>query len=328
MTSRAPFEIGGADVKPGRSAQVELPVDRLITGAPMSMPVTVLHGANDGPTVWINAAVHGDELNGVEVVNRVLADLDPKLMNGTLLAVPVVNVHGFMSGDRYLPDRRDLNRSFPGSAKGSLASRMAHIFMTEIVDRCEIGIDLHTASDNRTNLPQIRADLDDPRTRELAEVFGVPLMMHSKAGAGTLRRAAGKTNTLLLLYEAGEALRFNKRAISNGVSGVRRVLRHLEIADWDGPERKTTEISRSSRWMRASKSGVLRMDVDLGDVVEERQVLGTIIDAFGKRLSTVKSTRAGLVIGRTLYPICNKGDALVHIASLEESNGARETSGP
>ncbi len=320
MTSREPFAIGDTEVKPGRSAQVELPVSRLITGAPISMPVTVMHGKFDGPTMWINAAVHGDELNGVEVVNRILADLDPKQMNGTLLAVPVVNVHGFMTGDRYLPDRRDLNRSFPGSAKGSLASRLAHIFMTEIVNRCEIGIDLHTASDNRTNLPQIRADLDDLKTRELAEVFGVPLMMHSKAGAGTLRRAAAKSGSTILLYEAGEPLRFNKPAISNGVDGVRRVLRHLEIADWEGPARSTTEVSRSSRWMRAAQSGVLRLDVDLGDVVEERQVLGTIIDAFGKRLSTVRSTRAGLVIGRTLYPLSNKGDALVHIASLDSAD--------
>ena len=319
MSTRAPFEIGDIEVRPGRSAQVELPVSRLITGAQISMPVTVLHGKNDGPTVWINAAVHGDELNGVEVVNRVLADLKPKEMNGTLLAVPVVNVHGFLNGDRYLPDRRDLNRSFPGSAKGSLAARLAHIFMTEIVNRCEIGIDLHTASDNRTNLPQIRANLDDPKTRELARVFGVPLMMHSKAGAGTLRRAAGNADKVLLLFEAGEPLRFNKLAIDNGVDGVRRVLRHLEIADWDGPARSTAEMSRSSRWMRASKSGVLRMNVNLGDVVDEKQVLGTIIDAFGKKLATVRSTRAGLVIGRTLYPLTNKGDALVHVASLEPS---------
>ena len=320
MTTRAPVDIGGTEIRPGRSAHVELPVSRLITGAQISMPVTVLHGKNDGPTIWISAAVHGDELNGVEVVNRVLADLKPKDMFGTLVAVPVVNVHGFMNGDRYLPDRRDLNRSFPGSAKGSLAARLAHIFMTEIVNRCEIGIDLHTASDNRTNLPQLRVDLDDAKTRELASVFGVPLMMHSKPGAGTLRKAARDAGARLLLYEAGESLRFNKLAIDNGVDGVRRVLRHLEIADWDGPARTTAEMSRSSRWMRAPKSGVLRMNVDLGDVVEERQILGTIIDAFGKRLSTVRSTRAGLVIGRTLYPLCNKGDALVHIASLEPAD--------
>ncbi len=313
-------------MRAGRSAQVELPVSRLITGAPISMPVRVVHGNGDGPTMWINAAVHGDELNGVEIVNRVLASLDPKTLNGTLLAVPVVNVHGFLNGDRYLPDRRDLNRSFPGSAKGSLASRLAHIFMTEIVERCDIGIDLHTASDNRTNLPQLRANLDDPQTRELAEVFGVPLMMHSKPGSGTLRREATKAGATFLLYEAGEPLRFNNKEIRTGVNGIRRVMRHLGMADWDGPERTTAEVSRSSRWIRASKSGVLRMDVDLGDIVEERQVLGTVIDAFGKKLSTVRSTRSGIVIGRTLYPLCNKGDALVHVASIEVADDADETS--
>ncbi len=317
MSTRAAFEIGETEVRAGKKAQVELPVSRLITGAQISMPVTVMHGKSDGPTVWMNAAVHGDELNGVEIVNRVLAELDPKTLSGTLLAVPVVNVHGFMNGDRYLPDRRDLNRSFPGSSKGSLAARLAHIFMNEIVQRCEIGFDLHTASDNRTNLPQIRANLDDQKTSELAEVFGVPLMMHSKAGRGTLRSAATKSGATVLLYEAGEPMRFNPVAINNGVSGVRRVLRHLDMADWDGPERRTTQVSRSSRWMRASKSGVLRLEVDLGDVVAEKQVLGTIIDAFGAKLGTVKSTRPGLIIGRTLYPLCNKGDALVHIATLE-----------
>ena len=318
MKTRAPFEIGGTEIKAGRSAQVELPVSRLITGAPISMPVKVLHGAGDGPTMWINAAVHGDELNGVEIVNRVLASLNVKEMNGTLIAVPIVNVHGFLNGNRYLPDRRDLNRSFPGSAKGSLASRLAHIFMTEIVERCEIGIDLHTASDNRTNLPQIRADLDDPKTRELAEIFGVPIMVHSKPATGTLRQAATKAGATFLLYEAGEPLRFNKPEIRAGVHGLRRVLRHLDMADWEGPEQTTEKMSRSSRWIRASQSGVCRVDVDLGDVVEHRQILGTVIDAFGKKLSTVRSTRAGVVIGRTLYPLCNKGDALVHVASIEE----------
>lgn len=320
MTTRAPFEIGDTAVKPGKAAHVQLPVSKLITGAEIAMPVIVFHGKTDGPTVWMNAAVHGDEMNGVEIVNRVMADLDPQTMSGTLLAVPVVNVHGFTNGDRYLPDRRDLNRSFPGSAKGSLASRLAHIFMTEVVERCDIGIDLHTASDNRTNLPQIRANLDDPRTLELATVFGVPLMMHAKAASGTLRSAATKSGATLLLYEAGEAMRFNNPAITNGVDGVRRVLRHLGMADWEGPELATTKVSRSSRWMRASKSGILRLEVDLGDVVAERQVLGTITDAFGKKLSTVKSTRPGVVIGRTLYPLSNTGDALVHIATLESGD--------
>jgi predicted deacylase len=317
VAKRAPFTIGGTEVNAGTRAHVELPVSRLITGAQMSMPVTVFHGRSDGPTVWISAAIHGDELNGVEIVNRVLADLNPKTIRGTLLAVPVVNVLGFISGDRYLPDRRDLNRSFPGSAKGSLAARTANLFMTEIVQHCSVGIDLHTASDNRTNLPQIRADLNDPDTKELAEVFGASVMMHSKERSGSLRFAGSKAGSIVLLFEAGEALRFNHEAIEVGVAGVRRVLRHLDMADWDGPAAGVIPESRTSSWVRASRSGVVRLDVEIGDVVTHRQVLGTIIDAFGKRLSTIRASRGGLVVGRTMIPLSNKGDALVHIASLE-----------
>lgn len=317
MPKRTPFTLGGTEIKSGTRAQVELPVSQLITGAQMSMPVTVIHGPTNGPTVWISAAIHGDELNGVEIVNRVLADLNPKKLHGTLLAVPVVNVHGFITGDRYLPDRRDLNRSFPGSAKGSLAARTANLFMKEIVQHCSVGIDLHTASDNRTNLPQIRADLNDPTTKELAEVFGATVMMHSKERSGSLRHAGSKAGCNVLLYEGGEPLRFNNDAIAAGVAGVRRVLRHLEMADWDGPAGGPVRESRSSAWVRASRSGVVRLEVEIGDEVTHRQQMGTIIDAFGKRLSTIKASRSGVVVGRTMFPLSNKGDALVHIASLE-----------
>ena len=318
MTGREPFTIGDNTIKPGMRAHVELPVSRLFTGAEVSMPVTVLHGKDPGVTMWINAAIHGDEINGVEIVNRVLAELDPKEMRGTILAVPVVNVHGFISGDRYLPDRRDLNRSFPGSKKGSLAARLANLFMTEIVSHCSIGIDLHTASDNRTNLPQIRGNLDDETTRTLAEVFGSPFVMHSKNRSGTLRQAAEKAGASVLLYEAGEPLRFNRLSIDTGVAGIRRVLRHLNIADWEGPDAEPVAVSRSSAWVRANQSGVARLDVEIGETVDENQEMGTIIDAFGKRLGGIRAKRSGLVIGRTLYPLVNKGDALVHVASLEQ----------
>lgn len=319
MPERNPYKIGDTQVAPGTRAHVELPVSRLFTGAEVAMPVTVLQGAEHGATMWINAAIHGDEINGVEIVNRVLAQLDPKEMRGTLLAVPVVNVHGFMSGDRYLPDRRDLNRSFPGSRSGSLASRLANLFMTEIVSQCEIGIDLHTASDNRTNLPQIRATLDDEQTLALAEVFGAPLILHAKSQPGTLRQAAVKKGKSVLLFEAGEALRFDRLSIDTGVAGIRRVLRHLDIADWDGPDAEPVAVSRSSSWIRASQSGVARLEIEIGETVIAGQQIGTIIDAFGKRLSTIKAKRAGLVIGRTLYPLVNKGDALVHVASLVDN---------
>src|SRR5690606_22188097 len=197
------------------------------------LPVHVLHGREEGPTVWMNAAIHGDELVGVEVIRRVLATLDPRTIRGTVLAVPIVNVLGAMTADRYLPDRRDLNRSFPGSPRGSLAARIAHLMMTEVVAKCEVGIDLHTGSDRRTNLPQVRADLDDPRTRELAEAFGAPVMLHAEVRDGPLREAAGQVGATVLLYGGREAWRVGEGAIAAGVEGVRRVLARLGLVDAD-----------------------------------------------------------------------------------------------
>ena len=188
--ARDSFAIGAVRIRPGSSRELELPITRLVTGADVSLPVRVVHGREDGPTVWIDAAIHGDEVVGIEVVRQVLASLTPATFRGTLIAVPIVNVLGFMNRDRYLPDRRDLNRSFPGSVRGSLASRVAHLFMQEVVAKCEVGIDLHTGSDRRSNLPQIRADLDDPRTRALAEAFAAPVMLHARVRDGSLRHAA------------------------------------------------------------------------------------------------------------------------------------------
>ncbi len=164
--ARPSFEIGTVKVRPGLRQALTLPITRLVTGADVDLPIRVVHGREDGPTIWINAAIHGDEAVGVEVIRQVLAELDLKTLRGTVIAIPIVNVLGFMNASRYLPDRRDLNRSFPGSARGSLAGRIAHLMMTEVVDKCTVGIDLHTGSDRRTNLPQIRTDLEDPETRK------------------------------------------------------------------------------------------------------------------------------------------------------------------
>ncbi len=199
--ARESFAIAGVRIRAGTARALELPITRLVTGADVTLPVRVVHGREDGPTIWLDAAIHGDEVVGVEVIRQVMASLDPKTFCGTLVAVPIVNVLGFMTGDRYLPDRRDLNRSFPGSARGSLASRIAHLFMREVVAKCEVGIDLHTGSDRRSNLPQIRADLDDPGTRELAQAFGAPVMLHAKIRDGSLRHAAREQGAKVLLYE-------------------------------------------------------------------------------------------------------------------------------
>ncbi|PKH42182.1 hypothetical protein SAMN05192575_107122 [Nocardioides alpinus] len=313
--ARESFAIGGVRIRAGTVRALELPITRLVTGAEVSLPVRVVHGREDGPCVWIDAAIHGDEVAGVEIVRQVMAGLDPKNFRGTLVAVPIVNVLGFMTGDRYLPDRRDLNRSFPGSSRGSLAGRIAYLFMKEIVAGCEVGIDLHTGSDRRSNLPQIRADLDDAGTRELAQAFGAPVMLHAKIRDGSLRHAAREQGAKVLLYEGGENLRFDAYAVDAGVIGVRRVLASLGMTEAvvEPPVEPSLEC-RSSGWVRARRTGILHLDVTLGQKVSEGERLGTLFDSFGKTLRAVYASRDGIVIGRTEAPLVNSGDAVVHIA--------------
>lgn len=314
---RAPFHLGELQVQPGRSATGELPIARLATGTRISLPLQVFHGRDDGRVVWLSAAVHGDEIAGVEIIRRVTRTLDARSMAGTVIAVPIVNVHGFLNGDRYLPDRRDLNRSFPGSSTGSLAARIADLFMTEIVHRCDVGIDLHTGSDHRTNLPHIRADLDDPETRKLAEAFGAPLMLHSRTRDGSLRGAATDRGATVLLYEGGEAWRFDHASLTAGAAGIRRVLAELAMIDPDTKEPTPLPVeSRRSSWIRARRSGIALLDVELGDVVRRSQLLGVIHDSVGKRLSRITAPRAGIVIAHIQHPLINQGDALVHLAEV------------
>jgi predicted deacylase len=253
---------------------------------------------------------------GVDIIRRVLAGLTPRTIRGTLVAVPIVNVHGFMNGDRYLPDRRDLNRSFPGSPRGSLASRIAHLMMTEVVGHCDVGVDLHTGSDHRSNLPHIRADLDDLRTRELAETFGAPVMIHAETRDGSLRHAAQEQGSRVLVYEGGEAWRFDSEAIAVGVEGVRRVLASLGMIDDDVPAGAIPLESRRTRWVRAGRSGIVRISAERGDIVRAGDTVGHVADSFGRRQLTVRANLPGIVIGRTEAPLVNRGDALVHIAEL------------
>ncbi len=315
--SREDFRVGDYEVPVGTEQILQLPVARLLTGSWMSLPVVVLHGREPGPILWLSAALHGDELNGMEIIRLVLDRLDPTQLRGTLISVPVVNVFGFEQQERYLPDRRDLNRSFPGSARGSLASRLAHLFMSEIVAQCEYGIDLHTGSNHRANLPQVRGDLADPETRRLALAFGAPMMMQVPPIKGSLRSAARQRGVHVLVYEAGEPLRFNPNAIAVGVAGVMNVLTALRM--W--PHADTTEPgpvveARERRWVRASRSGIFHPAVGLGSRVEKRQVLGYLADPLMRLRSKVRASISGLIIGYTKNPLVHQGDALVHIARV------------
>ena len=286
---------------------------RLPTQTPLNLPVEVVNGVEPGPALWLSAAIHGDELNGVDIIHRVLDQLDPSTLTGAVIAVPVVNVFGFIHQDRYLPDRRDLNRHFPGSARGSLASRLAHLLMTEIVDRCTHGIDLHTGSLDRMNMPQVRGDLEDPETRRCAEAFAAPIMIHGEAPAKSLRRAAARRGKCVLVYEAGGPQRFDAEAVDAGVDGVLRVLVELGMISRMFPAR-TSLRARRRTWVRAPRSGILRLRVGLGDWVEASQSLGAVRDVFGDVAAEIRSPAAGLVIGHAGNPLINRGDAIVHLA--------------
>lgn len=313
-----PITVGGITVAPGTEQRIELPIARLPTQTMLSLPVHVINGHSDGPHLWLSAAIHGDELNGVEIIRQVLEQVKPNKLQGALLAVPIVNIFGFIEQSRYLPDRRDLNRSFPGSARGSLAGRIAHLFMKEIVSHCSHGIDLHTASNHRVNLPQIRANLDDSETYRCAQAFGAPAIIHANTRDGSLRQAAAKQGISVLLYESGEALRFDQEAIKVGVEGVLQVMTALKMMDSDfKPDQGKTppKESRETKWVRASQSGILHLQIELGQTVNKRQKIGYIADALGDTNKRVQSPCDGMVIGFTKNPLVNQGDGIVHIAA-------------
>ncbi len=308
--------LGETEIPAGVRVDTEIPVARLPTGTWLSLPVAVLNGAHPGPRVWLDAAIHGDEVNGLEIIRRVLPRIDPARLRGSLLAVPMVNVFGFIHQIRYLPDRRDLNRCFPGSSRGSLAARLANLFMREIVARCKYGIDLHTGSLHRTNLPQVRADLADPETRRIAVAFGAPLVYGAKGIRGSLRDSARRRGVHVLVYEGGEPLRFDEEAIAVGVRGILRVLAALEM--WDGPldELPPPVEASESRWLRASRSGIFHLEASLGERVKKNRVVGRISESLSSRERPVKATFDGLIIGYTNNPLVYRGDALVHLARI------------
>jgi len=319
-----PIEIAGIAVAPGERRRIDIPITSAYGHAPVSLPALVLHGRKPGARMFVSAAIHGDELNGVEIIRRLRHLPRLRRMRGALILVPVVNVYGFITQSRYLPDRRDLNRSFPGSSRGSVAARLANVFMNSIARQCTHGIDLHTGSHHRTNLPQIRAWLDDPETERLARAFGVPVILNSNLRDGSLRQAVLDNATPMLLYEAGEALRFDEIAIRAGVRGILNVMSTLGMLP---PGRKQSSsvqpmIARSSVWLRAPESGVFRFLVGLGKRVREGDLVGIISDPIGDEEFPVNATSPGVIIGRTLLPLVNAGDALVHIATMGRPGAA------
>ena len=315
--SRAPFSLGGEAVPAGTSKTIDLPISRLSTRTEITMPVRVLHGAKPGPTLFVSAAVHGNEIVGVEMIRRLLKVISIKRLAGTLLCIPVVNAYGFTSHSRYLPDGRDLNRVFPGTPKGSLASQLAHVFSEEIIKRSDYGIDLHSAGMNRENLPQIRYSPGNEKASDLADIFGAPAIITSPLRPGSLRQTADENECTMLLMESGEALRFDEYAIRVGVRGILRVMAHLGMGVRKQPPPVASGLRcDSSRWVRAEQGGIFRSIRNTGTMVLEGEQIGYISDPFGDYDTAVLASLTGVIIGRSVMPVVNQGDALMHIARV------------
>ena len=325
MAKNSAIKVGDTLVKPGERATVRLPVADLYTGTSLAMPVHVVCGRREGPVLFVSAAIHGDELNGVEIIRRLLKRKALSSLRGTLLAVPIVNVHGFLDQSRYLPDRRDLNRSFPGSRKGSVAARMASTFMHEIVDKADFGIDLHTGAINRSNLPQIRGNLDDEATSQLAKAFGAPVIVNSNVRDGSLRQCAADKGMPMLIYEAGEALRFDELSIRAGLRGTISAMRHIGML----PSVKRTRpvspvVADSTSWVRAPDSGIVIQKVGLGSRVAAGQTLAIIGDPVGDDEVRVEAPFDGIIIGRSNLPLAHEGDALFNVAAFKSVSRAED----
>ncbi|MDD3505358.1 MAG: succinylglutamate desuccinylase/aspartoacylase family protein [Sulfurimonas sp.] len=311
------FILGNQEISKGANLTVNIELPKLYN-TPTQLPIHVIRGKKDGPVVFISAAIHGDELNGIEIIRR-LRKLDIlKKIKGTILLVPIVNVYGIMTLSRYLPDRRDLNRSFPGTPKGSLASRVAKIFFDEVVKKCNLGIDLHTASIHKSNLPQVRTNIDNEYAFTLAKAFGAPVILHSELRDGSLRAVAQEEGIPILLYEAGEALRFDEASIRIGVHGIINVLREngMLLKTAKKRDRKTSIITRNSQWIRSSESGMLRTIKALGDTVRKDEIIAFIDEPLGDNSFELRAPYDGVIIGKSEIPLVQEGDAIFHIAKL------------
>lgn len=314
-----PITIAGTLVQPGERKDVELPAASLYTQTPINVPINITHGKYKGPRLFVIAAVHGDEINGVEIIRRLIQLKCIKKLHGTLITVPVANLPGFITLSRYLPDRRDLNRAFPGSKKGSLAARLANIFMEEVISKCTHGIDLHTGNVHSENLPHVRINGDTPGSLVMAKAFNTPVILDSRLRDGSIRQACAELKIPLILYEAGEALRFNEIAIRIGLRGILHVMNKIgmiEVEKTSKEKKIKPKVSHYSAWARSPQSGIFHPVRMLGSDMEKGEKLGVISDPFTQKETDIYSPISGIIVGRNTLPLVNEGDALFHIARL------------
>ncbi|WP_188085134.1 succinylglutamate desuccinylase/aspartoacylase family protein [Sulfurimonas denitrificans] len=323
--SNSKFILYGQEIPRGVSLSINLELPKLYN-TPTKLPIHVIRGRKNGPTIFISAAIHGDELNGIEIIRRLRKLAILKNIRGTIILVPIVNIYGIMTLSRYLPDRRDLNRSFPGSTHGSLASRVAKIFFDEIVRKCDLGIDLHTASIHKSNLPQIRTNINNEYIFNLAKAFQAPVILHSELRDGSLRAVAQDEGIPILLYEAGEALRFDEKCIRIGVNGIINVLRESGMLTkvMKKAEKNPPIVTKNSQWIRSIESGMLRTIKALGDTVRQDEIIAFIDEALGDSSFELRAPFDGVIIGKSEIPLVQEGDAVFHIAKFRNLEVAED----
>lgn len=322
MEKAAPLTLFDHTIQPGTRQKLFVPVVKLYTDTPIDLKMEVIHGKRPGSCLLLTATIHGDELNGVEICRQILGSKHLNKLAGTLIVIPVVNMLGFIHQIRYLPDRRDLNRCFPGTAKGSLGARLAHLITNELFPHVDYAVDLHTGAIHRTNLPQIRTDLTNERSLGMARAFGAPVILNAQLRDGSFRYSANEYDIPTLVYEAGEALRLEQASIKIGVKGVLGVMRHLHMLP-DKSHRKTIikpwECD-GSQWARSPRDGIMLLHIKQGQMVKEGDLMMTIVNPFDPTDSESMIADAdGVVIGLNQLPLVNEGDALVHIAKISNA---------
>lgn len=318
MKKTTDLVIGDTRIPADTTCDTRLKISETYTGDEVAIPIRVMRAKTDGPTVFLTAAVHGDELNGTGIIHELIYSDPIELERGTLILIPVVNVTGFENHERYMPDRRDLNRSFPGSPNGSLTARVAHIITREIVKQCDLGIDLHTAATHRTNFPNVRGDLRNPEVKRLAQAFGCELVVEGKGPIGSLRREACKLGCPTLLLEAGEPLKLEPAILETGVRGIRNVLTELKMISGPIHEPPYRAQIRKTTWVRAELGGIIRFHVNLGDLITTGQPIASSFSILGKQQNSLLSPVDGIVLGLTTLPATKPGEPICHLAPISQ----------
>lgn len=327
-TKNKPLQFCSETIHPGESLSLALPLPELFSCAPLYMPIKVVHGKYDGPCLLITAAMHGNEINGTEIINRLISNTNFKRLHGTIIAIPVLNVYGLINRSRHLPGGLELDNCFPGSATGSHASRMAHIFTQEILSKADYCIDLQTEYINYTNLPQIYVDFEDDKAKELAKSFNAPVISDMEYEPGSLRSLAKEQNKPFLLYEAGEAMRFDEHAIKVGLKGVTNVIKTLNMLPSKQPRTEKQLkcfFTETNIWVRASTSGISHSKHQLGQRIKKGEVLCTINDPFGATDSErIRCPEDAIIVGMNNLPLVHEGEALFQLAVFPKMKHAAE----